>query len=71
MFSKRHYEAIATVCQEYRKHSANFQTKAVRDNYQWEFEGRLSDMFERTSPGFKREWFLRACQPGANVKARG
>jgi hypothetical protein len=69
-FNKRHYEAIALVCQEYRGHIEHFQTAAQRRAFQAEIEGRLADMFGRDNGLFKRDRFLAACLPGANVKLR-
>jgi hypothetical protein len=31
----------------------------------------FADMLARDNPKFKRERFIRACVPGANVRARG
>ncbi len=69
-FNKRHYEAIALVCQGYREHIEHFQTAAQRRAFQAEIEGRLADMFARDNALFKRDRFLAACLPGANGKLR-
>jgi hypothetical protein len=69
-FNKRHYEAIATVCQEYRKHAAHFVTKDQRLTWHAELETRLADMFRADNDRFDRGRFLHACLPGSNVKAR-
>lgn len=69
-FQKRHYEAIALVCQEYNDHASIFQNRAQRFAHQAEFEARLCNMFLHDNPNFNRERFLRACVPGANVKNR-
>ena len=69
-FNKRHYEAIALVCQDYRRHAEHFNTRANRLAWQYEIEGRLADMFQADNPQFVRNRFLHACQPGNNVKAK-
>ena len=69
-FNKRHYESIATVCQEYRAHAACFETAPVRNAYQTEIEQRLADMFKADNGLFDRERFMHACRPGSNVKAK-
>lgn len=69
-FNKRHYEMIATVCQEYNDHASNLATKAQRLAWQEELERRLADMFAADNPRFDRGRFLHACMPGSNVKAR-
>lgn len=69
-FAKRHYEAIAETCQEYRRHCEHFNTAANRLEWQFEFEKRLADLFASDNGRFNRERFLAACRPGANVRAR-
>jgi hypothetical protein len=69
-FNKRHYEAIAEICQQYRAHVAHFNTAAQRLTWHTEFEVRLADMFKADNYRFKLDRFLYACRPGANVKAR-
>ena len=69
-FNKRHYEAIALVCQEYRDHAANFQTHAQREAFQLELETRLADMFKRDNHLFDAGRFLYACKPGRNVRSK-
>jgi hypothetical protein len=64
-FQKRHYEAIALAMQDARFHlrsSALDQWKCVVNC--------LADVFARDNGEFKRARFTRACQPGANVRAR-
>ena len=64
-FAKRHYEAIAEEMQDARTHlrcdAINQQECVLR---------MLADMFAADNSQFKRERFINACQPGANVKAR-
>lgn len=63
-FCKRHYEAIATAMQEARRElPENPEGINVACN-------NLADLFARDSGLFKRDRFIRACEPGANVRAR-
>jgi hypothetical protein len=57
-FAREHYEAIATVMQSTHKH--NWQTICEK----------LADMLKVDNSGFRRERFLKACQPGNDVRAR-
>lgn len=67
MFSKRHYEAIAGVMQE----ACPLPTWDANKRAEWEVtRSRLADMFAGDNGLFKRGRFERACEPGANVKAR-
>ena len=65
-FCKRHYEAIAEAIQSAKR-------QAVMEN---EFLGiatvmhELADTFAGDNGDFKRDRFIRACEPGANVRAR-
>ena len=64
-FAKRHYEAIALVMQH-----AHVIGDPARRN-QWEsVRNELADMFMRDNGQFKRDRFMHACEPGANVRAR-
>lgn len=68
-FNKRHYEAIARVMQ------STCTTDGADDDeasvYRWHvIRGTLADMFARDNGLFKRDRFERACEPGANVRAR-
>jgi hypothetical protein len=69
-FAKRHYEAIATAMQE--AHPGQVQSKEGEAcRLQWsETVKDLAEMFERDNRAFKIIRFVRACQPGANVRAR-
>ena len=69
-FSKKHYEEIATVLQNAHpikcampEHDGGIGqwAKTCKD---------LAEMFERDSHSFSILRFMRACQPGANVRAR-
>jgi hypothetical protein len=64
-FAKRHYEAIAEAMQEARAH---LRCDAI--NQHDCVIGMLADMFAADNSQFKRERFINACQPGANVRAR-
>lgn len=67
-FSKRHYEAIAEAMQEAYREAGNtvglkqFGVSGAVEN--------LADTLARDNGKFNRERFVRACQPGANVRAR-
>ena len=63
-FAKRHYEAIATAIQEARRRAngSNDPISVVVDE--------LGDVFASDNGMFKRDRFIRACEPGANVRAR-
>ena len=64
-FAKRHYEAIALAMQDARFHLRNTALD------QWECViNCLADVFAADNGMFKRERFRRACEPGANVRAR-
>ena len=64
-FAKRHYEAIALAMQH-----AHVLGNPVQRN-QWEsVRNELADMFARDNGMFKRDRFMHACEPGANVRAR-
>jgi hypothetical protein len=66
-FAKRHYEAIALAMQDAIKHRAT-QSEHVEGMYRVVHE--LADTFARDNGQFKRERFVSACEPGANVRAR-
>jgi hypothetical protein len=64
-FAKRHYEAIALAMQDARMH--------IRCDGVEQMEcvvNILADLFAGDNGQFKRERFKRACEPGANVRAR-
>jgi hypothetical protein len=64
-FAKRHYEAIAQAMQDARFHLRNTGLD------QWLcVVNCLADVFAADNGMFKRERFKRACEPGANVRAR-
>jgi hypothetical protein len=66
-FAKRHYEAIALAMQEVGR--------SIEYAYAPEYVvklaiNELADMFARDNGQFKRDRFMHACEPGANVRAR-
>jgi len=63
-FHKRHYEAIATAIQEARR-SVNGSNDPIAVVVE-----ELADTFAADNGMFKRERFKRACEIGANVRAR-
>lgn len=65
MFVKRHYEAIAQAMQDAQ---CNLSEEAKRGIDR--AIDRLADLFRRDNVNFKRDRFERACEPGANVRAR-
>ena len=64
-FAKRHYEAIAEAMQE-----ARFHLRCDGINQHECVLGTLADMFAPDNSQFKRERFINAGQPGANVRTR-
>jgi hypothetical protein len=62
MFQKRQYQAIALALQ-YVESDIDGQAheRVIKE---------LADVFARDNPNFERGRFERACQPGANVRAR-
>ena len=71
-FQKRHYEAVATAMQHACPLAPRDSSNAdpIRRN-QWEsVRNELTDMFAKDNREFKRDRFMWACEPGANVRAR-
>lgn len=74
-FSKRHYEMVAQAMQESSptrppRNSTALALYNIRRE-QWEMtRDQLSNVFCGDNAAFKSERFLRACEYGANVKAR-
>jgi hypothetical protein len=71
-FAKRHYEAIATVIQHLTLSDDEHDEQGLA-----EIEARrqaiareFANLFASDNGQFKRERFIAACQPGANVRAR-
>jgi hypothetical protein len=75
-FAKRHYEAIAEAMQSaHPQEHPELYDGATSGNaigrLQWTVGVKaLADMFAADNSQFKRERFISACQPGANVRAR-
>lgn len=67
-FHKRHYEALAAAMQSARQ-DAGVHTPAHHEAINIACN-ELADMLARDNASFKRERFLAACEPGANVRAR-
>ena len=63
-FAKRNYEAIATAIQEARR-SVNGSNDPIAI-----VVNELAAVFAADNGMFKRDRFMRACEPGANVRAR-
>ena len=63
-FAKRHYECIALAMQEARR-SVNGSNDPIAVVIE-----ELADVFARDNSMFKRDRFIAACVPGANVRAR-
>jgi hypothetical protein len=67
MFNKRHYEAIATIMQSTFSYDSDDGGGAET----WrDIRQELATMFARDNRSFQYDRFERACQPGANVRAR-
>jgi hypothetical protein len=64
-FAKRHYEAIALAIQEARSHIRCDGTEQMDC-----VVNILADLFAGDNGMFKRDRFVHACEPGANVRAR-
>ena len=65
-FAKRHYEAIALAMQDIAPSGANGEQYAL-----WNITvDRLARLFASDNGQSKRDRFLHACEPGANVRAR-
>lgn len=64
-FQQRHYEALADLMQR-----AKVQHETDQQGGLDMLERMLADMLSADSTAFDRARFVRACQPGRNVKAR-
>ncbi len=65
MFAKRHYQAVAQAMQDAQ---CNLSEEAKRGIDR--AIDTLAGLFGRDNAKFKRDCFERACEPGANVRAR-
>lgn len=73
-FSKRHYEMVAQAMQDSSPAiNVDYEDRAVTAarRVQWEITvAHLAEVFARDNAAFNTDRFLRACEYGANVKAR-
>jgi hypothetical protein len=70
-FNKRHYEAIAHVMQEAKTFPVMVHETGKPTVTQWDMTvSRLAALFASDNGLFKKERFIAACEPGANVRAR-
>jgi hypothetical protein len=65
-FAKRHYEAIALAIQDAIERSTS--SEMVSGVYK--AAAQMADMLASDNGQFQRDRFIRACEPGANVRAR-
>ena len=64
-FAKRHYEAIATAMQEARRRTDTLDREGIAAVID-----ALGVLFKSDNAQFSWDRFKRACEPGANVRAR-
>lgn len=71
-YAKRHYEDFARIMQEMRPHEAGPMTPQYSAQLElWlRMRNEIAAMFAGDNGLFKRERFMDACVPGANVRAR-
>lgn len=70
-FAKRHYEAVARALQDARRlNLVGGHEQAVAADQWRRVRDTLADTFARDNGSFNRDRFARACEPGANVRAR-
>ena len=69
-FAKRHYEAIALAMQDVDPSRFTSTDDPERRVQHAAIVRALTDLFAGDNGQFKRDRFVRACQPGANVRAR-
>ena len=77
VFQQRHFEAIAEAIQEAKLAVTDkYPTRAEPATTETRLQGvkavqdELTALFARSNGLFNRERFTRACEPGANVRAR-
>ena len=68
-FYKRHYETIALAMQEAMRYARDLDDDLAPGAIQIAID-ELADMFAQDNGRFCRDRFVRACEPGANVRAR-
>jgi hypothetical protein len=76
MFQQRHFEAIAQMMQETKPDALanahmNDRELLAAINQWHNTRKALCDLFERHNHNFMKDRFAVACEPGANVRARG
>jgi hypothetical protein len=71
-FNRRHYEALAQVIQGLALSHNELSNEELDElvSVRQGIAGDFADMLGRDNPRFDRERFIRACVPGANVRAR-
>jgi hypothetical protein len=71
-FCKRHYECIAKVVQDLCLSHDEHDVCGLQDIecLRQSIASDFAAMFKADNAAFQRERFLRACQPGSNVRAR-
>jgi len=70
MFAKRHFEAVAEAMQWLDPKRFKSTDEPERRIQHAATVRALADMFARSNGSFKRDRFIRACEPNANVRAR-
>jgi hypothetical protein len=69
-FAKRHYEAVALAMQDALRDAMTTDPTPARQRAVNVAIECLADVFASDNGQFKRDRFISACVPGANVKAR-
>jgi hypothetical protein len=71
-FAKRHYEALAQVIQGLALSNNELSNEELEEliSVRQGIAGDFANMLGKDNPRFDRERFIRACVPGANVRAR-
>jgi hypothetical protein len=71
-FHKKHYECIAQVVQDLCLSHDELNECQLQDieHLRQSIASEFATMLKADSAAFQRERFLRACQPGSNVRAR-
>lgn len=71
-FQKRHYEAIAEALQEAFRYAERLEDPSGKQRVGVDIARRyIADALGRDNADFKKGRFIAACEPGANVRARG
>lgn len=71
-FAKRHYERIAEALQDAFAYADSLGDNTGKQRVGVDIARRkIADAFARDNATFKRRRFEAACEPGANVRARG